>query len=136
MNSVQSPPRLHTSTGCFILDSTGGPKFPASVPQAFIDEMTRIDSRLELRWSPSLDRFGVWIRLPETGALWSQPCHIIETSLGKYRLPDQRDLRAIRFACHMNKIRGTLAWVENMDKMVMEEEKRKKDRREGCQILC
>lgn len=70
---------------------------PVRVSKDWLRELSRIDPKLVLRWQPFWRRYAVFMVM-ETGKLWSQPVHIVATAADGMRVPDSRDLSAIRQA--------------------------------------
>jgi len=111
-----------------IRDPTPGPRGPITVARSFFEGLRRIDPRLELRWLPRIGKYGVFIRLEASKALWPVAVHVVEDSQGGFRAPGDPDLAAIRKAKYMMETVGYRAWVDAMDRIVASQEREEKER--------
>jgi len=94
----------------FIPDRYQDVSGPVAIDHSFQEALSRIDSRLVLRWQPKWRLYAIFFKFPN-GLLRSQPCHIIEDGNLGFRKPDARDLRVVQQASSIYAKEGLAAWT-------------------------
>lgn len=103
---------------------------PVTVSDHWLEELSRIDDRLALRWMPKAGLYAVWLRLERTDRFWPQAVHWIHDGNRGFRAPDNRDLHAIRKARYYAERSGARAQIDAMDRRLAEEQRGDSERRE------
>lgn len=113
----------------FVPDRYEGLRGPSVAPY-FLAELERIDARLVLRWHPYQHLYMVFLRMPATRKVWSQPVHIVRDGSGRYRPPATHDLDCIRKASWHARHEGATAWIEHMDRVIAQQDRDSRESRD------
>lgn len=114
---------------CVSPDTYKGLRGPITVGSFFVEELSRIDKRLVLRWHPYCQVYMVYIKMPYSNLLYSQPVHVIENSFNDFRPPNRTDLEKIRKASWLFSHDGTEGAIDRLDKLMKAQSKATEDAR-------